>query len=49
MAATAMSALMVDGKWDGCVDGCEERTKKKMGGKLSRVVGWPNLVSTEEE
>ena len=25
-----------------------ERTKKGVGGELSRVVGWPNLVSTEE-
>ena len=39
MATTAMSALMVAGKRDESVDGCEERTKKKMGGKLSRVVG----------
>jgi len=39
MATTAMSALMIAGKGDECVDGCEERTKKKVGGKLSRVVG----------
>ena len=38
MATTAMSALMIAGKGDECVDGCEERTKKKVGG--GNCQGW---------